>query len=122
MIALHVCNMLRCGLSSSRLTIHIPLVKCGSRFPMRMISLFLSRMTRRRHENFAVHPWSHSSPMERRPVVRISGKTCWVHAAGGNEGISRSLVWVDVIVPPLGNNTLIPFTVDDKLILLLLPV
>ena len=121
MIALHVCNMLRCGLLSSRLTIHIPLVKCGSRFPMRMMSLFLSRMTRRRHENFAVHPWSHNKPIERRPVVRISGKMCWVHAAGGSEGIWRSLVWVDVIVPPLGNNTLMPFTVVNKLILLLVP-
>ena len=121
MIALHMCNMLRCGLSSSRLTIHIPLVKCGSRFPMRMMPLFLSRMIRRRDENFAVHPWLHSSPMERRPVVRISGKMCWVHATGGKEGILRILVWVDVIVTPLGNNTLMPFAVDNNLILLLVP-
>ena len=53
--------------------------------------------------------------------MRISGKMCWVQAAGGKEGVSKSLEWVDVIVPPLGNNNLMPFTVGNKLILLLVP-
>ena len=62
-------------------------------------------MISRCRENVAVQPWSQSCPIERRPVVVISGKRCWVHASGGSDGMSRLLMWVDVMVPPLGSLT-----------------
>ena len=62
-------------------------------------------MTSRYCEKVAVHPWSHSCPMDKRPVVFISGKRCWVHASGGSDGMASLHVWVDVMVPPLGSLT-----------------
>ena len=114
-MALHVFNMLCFGALLSKLTIHMPLVMCGSRRPIRMITLSLFRMTSRLREKFAVQSWSHNWPMDNRPVVCISGNMCWVYADSGSDGMSSILVCVDVIKSPLGNITLIPFNVGFKL-------
>ena len=60
-------------------------------------------------ENVAVQPWSHSCLIDKSPVVVIWGNRCWMHASCGRDGMSRVRVWVDDIVLPFGNITLIGF-------------
>ena len=60
---------------------------------------------------YAVHPWSHSWPTDKRdPEARV-GKMCTFVAVIGRCGRSKLAVWVDVIVSEFGRRTWMPFWV-----------
>ena len=53
----------------------------------------------------AMHPWSHSWPMEiREPDVR-SGKMCAWQAESGRRGMFKVAMWVEVMRLPSGSKT-----------------
>jgi hypothetical protein len=56
----------------------------------------------------AVHPESHSWPMEMSGPAVSWGKMCALRAAGGREGISKSASCVEDMVLPSGSMTVIP--------------
>ena len=105
MTALHVWINVVGGVVLLSGTSHMPLGPL--RYQTMIMLLCLLRMTRRVSVNVAVHPWSQSWPIDRRPVVCICGKRCWRRAAGGSVGMFKVRVWVDTMVPPLGNKTVI---------------
>ena len=95
------------GRSASNCTNHMVL---GPRQCLTIITTpSLLRMRSFFSEKVAVQPWSHSCPMDNSPVVVICGNKCWMHASCGRDGMSSMRVWVDDMVLPFGNNTLIDF-------------
>ena len=48
------------------------------------------------------HPASHNVPMEMRECDLRSGTMCAMRVAWGSCGIGSSVVWVDIIIVPLG--------------------
>ena len=95
------------GRSASNWTNHM--VLGPRRWPTMMIISSLFLIVNVLSVNVAVQPWSHSCPIDKRPDVVIWGNRCWMHASCGRDGMSRVRVWVDDMVLPFGNITLIGF-------------
>ena len=53
----------------------------------------------------AVHPASHSCPIDISDPAVSSGKMCAIRADVGRDGILISAVWVEYMVDPLGSVT-----------------
>ena len=69
--------------------------------------------------NVAVHPLSHSCPMDTSDPDAKDGKMCTFFALGGKFGMSSWAVCVDVIVALLGRRTLIPCLVGRMFVRLM---
>ena len=65
---------------------------------------------------YAVHPWSHSWPINKRDPDAKVGKMCALVADAGSSGISRFAVWVEVMVFLFGSSTWMPFGLGLMLI------
>jgi len=66
---------------------------------------------------YAVHPASHSCPMERRDPLASSSNTWACVAVSGRLGMLRLQVWVDCIVALFGSRTWIPLLVAFTLVM-----
>ena len=75
------------GISSLTYTIHILYVLFL--YPIVMILSCLFLISSRDFGNFAVQSWSHSRPMESKPVVFISENRCFMRAYGDSVGIFK---------------------------------
>ena len=74
------------------------------RRPVRMVLVVWSIVTEE-SENVAVHPASHSWPMDSKEVLPSAGKRCAMQAAGGSCGRLMLAVWLDDMVVLLGSCT-----------------